>query len=101
MAYSASFDAMADWEKSMMRKLVKKQRYPRSAIQRGIEGIAKIRIIIDKDGNITEHEIVQSTGEKVLDREIDKLIKSITPLDPLPDGKEKLAIVVPVAWQLS
>ncbi len=91
---------MKSWQKSLVKKIRKKQVYPRSAFAKEIEGKAKVRSIIAADGQITGHEIVQATGEAVLDREIPKLVKRLNPLKALPDGRTELRIVIPLNWQL-
>lgn len=88
------------WMKAIAKKIAKKQKYPRSALAREIEGRARVRITIAADGVITAHEIIQSTGQKILDREIPKLIKRLSPLPATPNGKER-SIVLPINWRLA
>ena len=45
-----------------------KPKYPKLAIQRGYEGILKIKVIIRKDGSVTDVLVNQSTGYKILDK---------------------------------
>lgn len=49
------------------RELKKNQRYPRIALDRGIEGVVKLKISLDGQGNITEVEILESSGNGALD----------------------------------
>lgn len=49
------------------RELKKNQRYPRIALDRGIEGVVKLKISLDGQGNITEVEILESSGNSALD----------------------------------
>ncbi|MDF0378054.1 TonB family protein [Methylophilus sp. YYY-1] len=49
------------------RELKKNQRYPRIAQDRGIEGDVKLSINIDDHGNITNIEVVESSGNKAID----------------------------------
>lgn len=49
------------------RELKKNQRYPRIAQDRGIEGEVKLSINIDDHGNITNIEIVESSGNRAID----------------------------------
>ncbi|MFQ6334781.1 TonB family protein [Methylophilus sp. 3sh_L] len=49
------------------RELKKNQRYPRIAQDRGIEGDVKLSISIDDHGNITNIEVVESSGNKAID----------------------------------
>lgn len=92
---------MGSWQKAVVKKVIKKQTYPRSAISREIEGKAKVKISVSADGAITAHEIVQPTGESVLDREIPKLVKKLNPLPALPEGKSEFTFVLPLNWSLN
>ncbi len=94
-------DEMTDWKKSVAKKVAKKQKYPRSALAREIEGRAKVRLTVIADGTISSHEILQETGESVLDREIPKLMKRLNPLPALPNGKTELSFVLPLNWRLN
>ena len=44
-----------------------KPKYPKLAIQRGYEGILKIKVIIEKNGLVKDIFVIQSTGYKILD----------------------------------
>lgn len=92
---------MNGWKKAVIKKVASSQRYPRAAMAREIEGKAKIRLTVDATGAITNHEIVQGTGEDVLDSELPKLVDRLNPLPSLPDGKTELSFVLPVSWTLN
>ena len=98
---SASAADMNSWKKAVAKKVAKKQKYPRAALAREIEGKAKIRLLVAADGSITTHEIVQETGEKILDREIPKLVKRLNPLPALPEDRTELSFVLPLSWSLN
>ncbi|RMF13215.1 MAG: energy transducer TonB [Alphaproteobacteria bacterium] len=91
-----------DWLKAVARTVAKKQTYPRSALMREIEGAAKIRITVDRSGRITAFEIVQKTGESILDKELERLVKRIDPLPAPPSaaGDGDLTLTIPVVWTL-
>ncbi len=95
-----SADAMTDWSRKVAKAVAKNQKYPRAALAREIEGRAQVRLTVSADGSITNHEIVQETGESVLDNEIPKLIEKLNPLPALPAGKTELSFVVPLNWSL-
>ena len=44
-----------------------KPKYPKLALQRGYEGILKLKVTINKNGTVSDAFITQSTGYKVLD----------------------------------
>ena len=91
---------MTSWTSAVVQKIAKKQTYPRSALSREIEGRAKVRITVDADGTITSHEVVEATGQKVLDREIPKLVDRLNPLPAVPNG-EVTTLVLPLNWSLN
>jgi len=98
---SASAADMNSWKKAVAKRVAQKQKYPRAALAREIEGKAKVRLIVAADGSITTHEIILETGESVLDREIPKLVKRLNPLPALPDDRTELSFVLPLSWTLN
>lgn len=93
-------DAMTDWQREVVQKVRAKQGYPRLAVARQIEGRAKVRLTVASDGTISNYEIIEATGEDVLDRAIPPLIGKLSPLPPLPDGRSDLTFVLPLNWSL-
>lgn len=88
------------WQTKIVKRIAKKQVYPRSAMRKEIEGRAKVQVSIDRTGSIVAHEVIQATGHDVLDREIPKLMKRINPL-PAPPSELKdsqLSFVIPLSW---
>lgn len=59
-------------------------RYPRSALDNRQEGIGKLRVVVARDGKVLSWGIEQSTGHSVLDREIRRVARKVSSLDPLP-----------------
>lgn len=98
---SMAADDIDSWKKAVVKTVVKKQKYPRAALAREVEGSAKVRLTVLADGTITAHEVVQSTGEKVLDREIPRLMKRLNPLPTLPAGRDEVSFVLPLDWTLN
>ncbi len=98
---SANADEMTDWKQAVAKRVASKQKYPRAALAREIEGKARVRLVVAADGSITTHEIVEQTGEDVLDDEIPKLVKRLDPLPALPDARTELSFVLPLTWALN
>ncbi|TNE67964.1 MAG: TonB family protein [Alphaproteobacteria bacterium] len=92
--------ALQNWTASVVKEVAKKQKYPRAAQVREIEGKAQIRLVVAADGTITSHEIVQATGQDVLDAEIPKLVERLNPLPALPAGTPEMSLVLPLQWSL-
>ncbi|MFC4346340.1 energy transducer TonB [Kordiimonas lipolytica] len=93
-------DAMTDWQRAVVEKVRAKQGYPRLAVARQIEGRAKVRLTVAADGTISNYEILEATGEDVLDRAIPPLIGKLSPLPPLPGGQSEMTFVLPLNWSL-
>lgn len=98
---SMASNDMDSWKKAVVKTVVKKQKYPRAALAREIEGNAKVRLTVSADGTITTHEVVKATGEKILDNEIPKLMKRLSPLPSLPAGRDEVSFVLPLDWTLN
>lgn len=88
-----------DWSKSVVSLIGKNQSYPRSAQVRKEEGVTKVSLSIEADGNISNIEVTQSSGSDILDRESQKIFEKIGKFPPPPAGATK--IVVPISWKLS
>lgn len=101
LATAATADALGDWRKAVAKKVSENQVYPRSALAREIEGRAVLLIKVSKDGTIFEHKVLQPTGEQVLDREIPKLVKRVSPLPALPAGENDASLVLPLTWSIN
>lgn len=88
------------WQTKIVKLVAKKQVYPRAAMRKEIEGRAKVKITIDRSGAIVAHELEQSTGHKVLDKEVPKLMKRISPLPTPPSelNDAQLTFVLPLSW---
>lgn len=98
----ANADPVKDWQRSIAMAVAKKQVYPRSALRRELEGSAKVKITLGRDGTIAAFETLQSTGHDELDREIPKLMERINPLPAPPSelADDDLTFVLPLAWVL-
>ncbi|MFC4346400.1 energy transducer TonB [Kordiimonas lipolytica] len=100
-APASAADDMKSWKIAVIKAVAKNQRYPRSAIAREIEGKAKVRLVVSADGTITSHEILEETGQSILDSEIPKLVEKLNPLPALPGGEQELSFVLPLNWTLN
>lgn len=95
-------DEIKDWRVKVAKKIAKKHIYPRSAISREIEGRARVKVSLDREGVITNFEILEPTGQSILDKAIPKMMKKLSPL-PAPPGSltdDKLTFVIPITWRL-
>ena len=102
IAFSASAQAndIKKWQTKIVKLVAKKQVYPRSAMRRELEGRAKVRVLIDRNGEILNHEVIQPTEHSVFNKEIPKLMKRINPLPVPPEAMpdSQLSFVLPLSW---
>lgn len=52
-------------------------RYPLIAVENNVQGVVKVRFVVEKDGTMTNHEVTQSVSME-LDREALRAVKTIT-----------------------
>jgi len=102
LSVPVSANDVGTWRKAVIKTIIKSHVYPRSAISREIEGSAKVKITISRAGDITGYEVMQPTGEDVLDEVIPTMVDKMNPLpappDALPDAN--LTFVIPLTWRL-
>jgi TonB family protein len=90
--------AAVSWERSLVARLVRFQRYPPRA--RGLEGVVSLAFSIDRHGNVVSSHIVKSSGSALLDYEALDLIKRAAPL-PAPSTEiadSDLSVIVPIRF---
>lgn len=99
---SVQADDIKDWRVSVVKQIAKKHIYPRSAISREIEGKARVRVTLARTGEITNFEILEPTGQSILDKTIPKMMDKLNPLPAPPSSlpDDKLSFVIPITWRL-
>ena len=98
----ANAQDISSWQHDVNEAIAKKQSYPRAALRKELEGKATVEINIDREGNIVAQNIKTSSGEEILDREVPKLLKRVSPLPkpPADASDSQLTFVVPLAWTI-
>ncbi|SRR5690606_14172363 len=101
-AGEARADEIAAWQKSVVSVIAQKQVYPRAAMSQEIEGRARVKVTIDRSGNITGYEMIEGTGHELLDAEVIRLKDRINPLPKPPASLSdaNLTFVLPLSWVL-
>lgn len=61
-------------------------KYPAIAQEKGIQGKTRCQFTIEKDGSITEVEVIQTSGDESLDKEAVRVVKSMPKWNP---GKQR------------
>ena len=60
--------------------------YPSTAIRRGLDGSVFVRFTIKQDGKVSQVNVLDSSGHKILDHAIVDAIKLAAPFAPLPES---------------
>jgi len=94
--------AVADYYSHLRAWLEKHKRYPRPAQLRRQEGTVLLRFIIDQQGRVLSYRLEESSGYRLLDKEVEEMIQRASPLPAIPDEiqQAQLELVVPVAFFL-
>jgi len=68
--FSGGYSALNNW-------IAKNLRYPEEAAENNSQGRAVIKFVIDEEGFVIEPQIVKSTGDRLLDNEALRVVKSM------------------------
>jgi len=77
--------AESDYYKQLINRAMQSVVYPRRAFERGQEGLVKVRINIDKDGNLKDAQMIQSSEINILDAAAVMSAKRAQPYPKVPD----------------
>ena len=64
-------------------------RYPAEAARMGIEGVTPVRITFNRNGEIKEIAILETSGSKILDEEVRRTLKAVGPIGGFPRAYDK------------
>lgn len=76
--------ALPSWQSDLLRHLAKYKKYPEDARRRGMQGISRLRFIVDAEGNVLSYSIASSSGSPALDRATMEMIRRAQPLPKPP-----------------
>lgn len=89
----------AAWQGQVSALMKERFSYPRSAIVRGDEGRAVVRLAVAGDGNVTRVTLSQSSGSAILDREAMRIAGKLSRVPAPPRGVS--SIDIPIKWALN
>ncbi len=94
--------ASADYMALLQAWLEKHKEYPRRAQLRRQEGTALLYFVMDREGRVITHRLEESSGHRLLDREVEEMIERAQPLPKMPDhmSQAQLELIVPVQFFL-
>ncbi|WP_120944272.1 energy transducer TonB [Helicobacter labacensis] len=75
-----------------------KNRYPRMAMVRGIEGEVLVEFTLNADGSTTDIRVAKSSGSEILNRAAVQAVKEAARLFPTP--KQTVHLKIPIAYTI-
>jgi periplasmic protein TonB len=91
------------YQRGLHRALIAERRYPPMARRLGLEGTAKVRVVLDRRGRLVKDaKITRSSGHELLDEEALAMVRRAAPFPALPDGISQSAVSfeIPVRFKL-
>lgn len=91
-----------DYKRDAINLFKKNVNYPVKAFREKLQGEGTIRVTVDKRGTLLGTEIVESTGHRVLDREMTDMVNKTMPLPAMPKElpDEPYTIDIPIKFSL-
>lgn len=83
-AASAPSQAKASWQSQLLSHLSRYKRYPDDARRRGLEGVNRLRFVVDGNGKVLSYSLAGKSGNLSLDRATLQMIRRAQPLPPPP-----------------
>jgi protein TonB len=76
--------------------------YPARARDGRVEGLASLRILVDRRGNLLDSELVSGTGNTLLDQSIVRAVQRVDRFPPIPQDfpVERLRVIVSIRFIL-
>jgi len=99
-ATGPSHAADPGWQRKVAQLIGANYAYPRSAVLRGEQGIAKIKMGFSGAGKLLSVDLVKSTGSAILDREAVRIPRKIASY-PAPPTGSNTDITLPITWRLN
>jgi protein TonB len=63
--------------------------YPEEAARQGIEGVTSVKITFNRNGEVVNVQLLDSSGSKILDNEVFRTLRMIGPIGHFPKGYDK------------
>lgn len=74
------------------------ENYPEEAHRKQIFGDIRLAVTIERDGSVAGIEILESSGQRVLDQAAIRIVRLATPFRPIPPGIEADRIEIIRTW---
>lgn len=87
------------WQRAVARILKRNQGYPTQLIEEGVEGSVKMKVQVAMDGSIIGQQIVESSGNSLLDDEATYLMRRIS-FPALPEERDSISLTIPLNYRI-
>ncbi|MCW7548585.1 energy transducer TonB [Photorhabdus sp. APURE] len=97
-------DAGAQWQAEVAGHLNRYKRYPEDAQRRNRTGRPTVRFTVDRQGYVTNSDVVRRSGTHSLDREAKRILARAQPLPAPPDtvlNGNEITIELPIDFSLT
>jgi TonB family protein len=74
-----------DYARIIKERILAQWKYPKEARENLVEGKLLVLFSLNKQGNMTEIKVTESSGHDILDREAARAISSAAPFPPFPE----------------
>lgn len=95
--------AEVSWQSKLLSHLSRYKRYPDDARRRGLEGVNRLRFVVDGNGKVVSYSLTSKSGSPSLDRATLQMIRRAQPL-PTPPAEMlsngKVELVAPFVYAL-
>jgi periplasmic protein TonB len=94
----AKADTVEEWRKQVSIRLESSKRFPPAALDQ--RGTAKVSFVLDRNGRLVSHWLVESAGSRALDEESLAIIERAQPFPiPPPNLKEdQLSLAIAIVF---
>ncbi|MDE1168674.1 MAG: TonB family protein [Pseudomonas sp.] len=96
-------NALPTWQSDLLRHLAKFKKYPDDARRRGMQGVNRLRFVVDGEGKVLSYSLAGGSGSASLDRATLEMIRRAQPLPPPPKellNNGSLEVVAPFVYSL-
>ncbi|MBH3413182.1 energy transducer TonB [Pseudomonas putida] len=100
---ASNSQALPTWQSDLLRPLAKYKRYPEDARRRGLQGINRLRFVVDAEGKVVSYSMAGGSGSAALDRATLEMIRRAgtvpkPPAELLTNGT--IEVVAPFVYSL-
>ena len=89
-------------QQAMMKFIAENTQYPAKAMEKGIQGRVFCQFVVEKDGRVSNIQVVRTSGDASLDKEAVRVISSMPKWNPgIQQGKPvRVVYTLPVSFRL-